>query len=68
MKWDNLTQNKCPKCSGELYGSGDYIKCGKCSFHISEQKMKQICSNVTEQKLSRLDDEEERNQAELNNL
>jgi tRNA(Ile2) C34 agmatinyltransferase TiaS len=54
MHWDSLQKNQCPKCSGKLeWGTERGIFCSKCGFKISEQKMKEITSNLTRNDLAK---------------
>ena len=50
MKWQNLKDNKCPKCSEDLnvkdkLDSG-FITCTGCEFKISEGKYLDIRTNL----------------------
>lgn len=48
MKWNNLKQNKCPKCNKafghQAYAEPSVIKCpnDKCDFKISHKKFGEI--------------------------
>ena len=46
MKWNNLKQNKCPKCSKDLSDKleGKMFHCS-CGFMISIRRMKEIIQN-----------------------
>jgi len=50
MKWYNLKSNKCPQCSKQLqFDQGIYCGCG---FKISEQRYKEITSDMTKQSVN----------------
>ena len=49
MNWKNLKQNKCPKCSKELFvRSTGMISCDnpKCDFKIKPAKMNEIVNSM----------------------
>ena len=56
MNWNNLKQNKCPKC-GKIFYSDSFLNPGiiecktiGCDFKIREKRMSEIINNmVTEQ-------------------
>ena len=51
MNWQNLKQNKCPKCDGDFgfqaYSEPNFINCPKkgCSFKISHKRFSEIVSS-----------------------
>jgi len=49
MKWNNLKQNKCPKCSKDLARHDDlHVYCGNCDFLISNKRFKEIITSQVE--------------------
>lgn len=56
MNWNNLKENKCPKCSSLLefllnkYICTEYTKCG---FSIGQQKFGEIVTNMYKPKVKR---------------
>jgi ribosomal protein L37AE/L43A len=50
MKWKNLKDNKCPKCSENLNVKekldNEIIKCTQCDFMISEGKYLDIRTDM----------------------
>jgi hypothetical protein len=58
MKWYNLKNNKCPKCSSVLTGKEDSVmlNCSKpdCDFKIGTEKFTEL-SNAYVQKYNRQD-------------
>lgn len=70
MKWNNLKNYKCPKCSGGLHQ--DHISklhcCNNfdCDFKIGERKLSEIISSGNRPRYHTPTEDE--NLAELNNL
>ena len=67
MNWKNLKQNKCPKCSKELFvRSTGMISCDnpKCDFKIKPAKMNEIVNSMVSAEMDApnyaLADEEEK--------
>ncbi|HEY5918595.1 MAG TPA: hypothetical protein VIU13_14360 [Chryseolinea sp.] len=62
MKWWNLRNNECPKCSKDFMKHGsitkDSVYC-KCGFFISMEKYKQVVNSMNvkdvEQKLDEME-------------
>lgn len=47
MKWANLKEMKCPKCSSSsLTDSGMGYKCGNCDFYISYERFREVINNM----------------------
>ena len=38
LKWENLSENKCPYCEHELYRDGKELRCTECYFHIEMER------------------------------
>lgn len=60
MKWHNLKNNKCPQCNKDFMlglkvesNMQPTMFTHKCGFKISEQRYKEIVSDMTVQKLER---------------
>lgn len=56
MKWENLKNNKCPKCNRDIVTglTVDPVKNmlkHKCGFQISEAKFKELCQGMVESNL-----------------
>lgn len=69
MKWQNLKQNKCPKCERDIWrglevsdiiGTFDRMMRHSCGFQIRESKYRQIVnSQITAELEKKWDAEEE---------
>lgn len=57
MNWKNLTLNKCPKCSKDLFVAEEelVINCSNnsCDFKIGVKRFGELSSSITEEKLDR---------------
>ena len=53
MKWFNLKQNKCPKCSEDLADKleGNIFRC-TCGFVISAKRFKEIIADKVNRQIS----------------
>lgn len=64
MKWQNLKENKCPKCDKDLAEAFNPVtkmfECS-CGFKIREAKFNQIVSGIINKDLSKKLDEEYNN-------
>lgn len=52
MNWDNLQNNQCPSCEGELlkHPDKDLMKCVGCDFSIGLAKYRTILDGMDEQR------------------
>lgn len=39
MNWDNVKDNKCPRCTGYMYMTGHFTRCPFCSFKFRTAKL-----------------------------
>ena len=53
MKWNNLKDMKCPKCSADIAPSSMGFRCSygkhtsaQCQFYISKQKFDEVVSSL----------------------
>lgn len=44
LKWNNLKQNRCPKCGSGISYDDKYAIC-QCGFRIGLEKMNEIVTN-----------------------
>lgn len=75
MNWNNLKNNKCPKCKGSLIHNARAVRCeyndftanSQCDFTCSVRKFNQLVNELYKPKAKRvmMDDE---NLEDLNNL
>lgn len=56
MKWKNLLENKCPKCSSDIHAiaGGEVIGCDdlECGFSISTPRYQEIVRQRVERTLN----------------
>lgn len=45
MEWGNLRKFMCPHCGFSLRKEAQEITCSHCTFHIAEEKFKNIAKN-----------------------
>lgn len=56
LNWQNLLQNKCPDCNGDLVRTATFANGGigcKCGFYIKQQKYQEICAERTYRHIER---------------
>jgi transcription elongation factor Elf1 len=59
MNWNNLKKNNCPKCNAKStvnYAFNydpktDILSCRKCDFKITQQRYKEILSDMVAKKI-----------------
>ena len=71
MKWDNLGDNRCPKCYSSLIGKellDEALECPdqECGFKISQLKFIEITTRIRRRRADSFDPD--KNLSELNNL
>jgi hypothetical protein len=70
MKWINLKEMKCPKCSNSLYESNGGYACAavKCEFYIRSERFNKIVDSMYKPKERSTEHmSEEQRLSELNN-
>lgn len=66
MKWNNLIENKCPRCAKRLgHNLNTATLVCRCSFKITEEKFSKICMDINNNRNVKKNYD---NQEELNNL
>lgn len=70
MRWINLRDGACPKCSELLQQATTQLVCPKCEFRISEKRCAEIIAGMNGTRKWGKDSgrEYEDNLSELNNL
>lgn len=46
MKWTNLLDYKCPKCSKDLKQYSERHLCTNCDFFINDKKLNDVVQNM----------------------
>ncbi len=65
MNWNNLKNNRCPKCNSYLGNSVFEICCNSCDFKCSITKFDEIVDSLYKPKKQYINDD---NSSALNNL
>ena len=55
LNWQNLRNNKCPKCNADIAGWSqldEHLRCS-CDFRISEQRFKEIVMDMNTQEVEK---------------
>ena len=52
LNWNNLSKNRCPRCSQYLTWSKDriYLQCDNCKFSCKAEKATEIINNIAKAK------------------
>lgn len=51
LEWDNLLDDKCPKCGADLFAKDPGVNChnvGKCDFFITHERLEQLKESIRE--------------------